>query len=56
MRGVWLSDDLVMGPVAFDSNSTHYDSSCGVTHATDNKLQSLLDHARKVSGRSRRGR
>lgn len=53
VKGVWLSDDLVMGPVAFASDSTSYASSCGVTHATDLKLQDLLDHARQVSERIR---
>ena len=47
VRGVWLSDDVVMGPVEFRCGGVVYDCRCGVTLAADKKLEGLLDHARR---------
>lgn len=53
MRGVWLSDEMVMGPLTFQGEASGrreascYQSRCGVTPISDEGLQRLLDEARR---------
>ena len=48
VRGVWLSDQLVMGPVDFGCGKLIYHCWCGVTMTSDREMAELLDGARRA--------